>query len=1002
MTDPTFSFDLLALPLCGDQQRAIAGMERWRKAAREREEDSACADRIVEDRHGHALLQCIFGNSPFLSQSVLRDIGFTCALLEHGPDATFARLVEELPQELRGEMNTTRIMATLRHAKRRVAMTTAVADLTGKWNLEAVMDALSQFAELALSLATTHVLGVAASTGDILPTDAAAPERDSGYIVLGMGKLGAGELNYSSDVDLVVLYDPEKIASPEPQTLAGTFVRVTQQLVRIMEERTADGYVFRTDLRLRPDPGATPIAVSTFAAETYYESVGQNWERAALIKARPVAGDREAGEAFLESLRPFIWRRHLDFAAIEDIHSIKRQMTTHRGGGGTTVRRDKLKGHNVKVGRGGIREIEFFAQTQQLVWGGRIPALRDRETCTTLSRLAAFNQISRETENDMIAAYEFLRRLEHRLQMVDDSQTHSLPKSDEAVAATAAFMGYDNSESMLDDLLHHLQRVEGHYERLFEAAPDLGGQGSLVFTGSEPDPDTVATLEEMGFADGVSISFVVRGWHHGRYRAMRSARARELLTELMPRLLSALVRTTNPDAALAKFDEFLAGLPAGVQLFSLFYANPALLDLVAEIMGSAPRLSSRLSNQPILLDSVLSSDFFEPLDAEDELAADLERMLAQASDFQDVLDFTRRWVSGHEFQIGVQLLRDRCSAEDAGLTMASLADAALHALKLGVEAEFAKRHGQIPGGSLGVIALGKLGGQELTAESDLDLVFVYDHDADAELSDGRAPLAPGTYYSRLSQRFIAAITSLTPEGRLYDVDMRLRPSGAAGPIAAPLEGFALYLREAAWTWEHMALTRSRIIATPDSLKVQLQETIRQALSEIRDADRLVIDVADMRDRIAKEYNAPSLWDIKHWRGGLFDLEFIAQYLQLRHASTNPNVLCVRTDDALKQLAEAGHLEKQVADELSSALALWQRLQAMLRLTLAEKPDVEAAPRGLRRVLVRTAKVRSFVGLKRAMDDAAQRVMTHYQRFIEDPAEAARDRIGSAKPSDSTA
>ena len=1000
MTDPTFSFDLLALPRHGDLQRATAGMERWRKSARDDEAVTNHAARVVEDQLGHALLECVFGNSPFLGQSLLRDMRFACTLLEHGPEATFARIVEALPQELSGELTTTRVMTSLRHAKRRVAVTTAIADLTGIWSLESVTTSLSQFVELALSLATAHVLGVAAAAGEISLVDATVPERGSGYFVLGMGKLGARELNYSSDIDLIVLYDPEKAPSAKPQTLAESFVRITQQLVRIMEERTADGYVFRTDLRLRPDPAATPIAVSTLAAETYYESVGQNWERAALIKARPIAGDHAAAEAFLNSLRPFIWRRHLDFAAIEDIHSIKRQINAHRGSG-AAVTRDGLKGLNVKVGRGGIREIEFFAQTQQLIWGGRIPALRDRETCKTLSRLAALDQISRETETEMIAAYEFLRRLEHRLQMIDDNQTHSLPKDDDALAAIAAFMGYDDTAGVLDDLLHHLQRVEGHYERLFEAAPDLGGQGSLVFTGSEPDPDTVATLEDMGFADGVSISYVVRGWHHGRYRAMRSARARELLTELMPRLLTALVRTANPDAALAKFDEFLAGLPAGVQLFSLFYANPALLDLVAEIMGSAPRLSSRLSHQPILLDSVLSSDFFEPLDADGDLAADLEGMLAHASDFQDVLDFTRRWVSGHEFQIGVQLLRGRCSSEDAGRTMADLADAALHALKHGVEAEFANRHGHIPGGCLGVIALGKLGGRELTPESDLDLVFVYDHDTEAEISDGPVQLSPGAYYARLSQRLISAITSLTPEGRLYDVDMRLRPSGTAGPIAAPLKGFSRYLREAAWTWEHMALTRARIIATPDPLKAQLEQAIRQALTHERDADRLVVDIADMRHRITKEHSAPSPWDIKHRRGGLVDLEFVAQYLQLRHASANPSVLSARTDDALRQLAEAGYLDKQAADEFLSALKSWQRLQGMLRLTLTEKPDVEAAPRGLRRVLVRTAKERSFVGLKRAMDDAAQHVMTQYQRLIDDPADVARGRIESAKSCGST-
>ena len=999
MTRPIFSFDPAALPACGDAQRGKAGLERWRKAAQDDEEVSGRASRLVEDELGQALLLCIFGNSPFLGQSILRDVAFTCTLLERGPDDIFEQLVAELPRDLRGETNAERIMTALRHAKRRVAVTTAVGDITGIWKLKTVTNSLSRFAELALTLATEHILGVAAAAGEISLIDEAAPVRGSGYIVLGMGKLGAKELNYSSDIDLIVLYDAEKITSAEPHSLAETFVRATQQLVRIMEERTADGYVFRTDLRLRPDPAATPIAVSTLAAETYYESVGQNWERAALIKARPVAGDHEAGEAFLNSLRPFIWRRHLDFAAIEDIHSIKRQITTHRGGGVATVTRDKLKGHNVKVGRGGIREIEFFAQTQQLIWGGRIAALRDRETCKTLSQLAAFDQISRETEIEMIAAYEFLRRLEHRLQMVDDNQTHSLPKSDPGLAALAAFMGYNDSEGVLDDLLYHLQRVEGHYERLFEAAPDLGGPGSLVFTGSEPDPDTVATLEEMGFADGVSISYVVRGWHHGRYRAMRSARARELLTELMPRLLTALVRTANPDAALAKFDEFLAGLPAGVQLFSLFYANPALLDLVAEIMGSAPRLSSRLSHQHILLDSVLSSEFFEPLESESDLAADLNGMLAQASDFQDVLDFTRRWVSGHEFQIGVQLLRDRCSSEDAGRTLADLADTALHALKLGVEAEFTKRHGQVRGGCLGIIGLGKFGGQELTPESDLDLVFVYDHVTDAGSSDGDVPLPPGAYYARLSQRLISAITSLTPEGRLYDVDMRLRPSGSSGPIAAPIEGFARYLHESAWTWEHMALTRGRIIGTSGALKEQLEQTIRQALTRKRDVDRLVCDIADMRQKIAKEHPAPSHWDIKHRRGGLVDLEFIVQYLQLRHAQTDPNVLSARTGDALTRLAGAGYLEERTADELLSALALWQRLQGMLRLTLAERPDVEAAPQGLHRVLVRTAKVRSFAGLKRAMDKTARGVMTQYQRLIDDQAAAARSRIDSATTRD---
>ncbi len=990
MTEPIFTFDTTVLPPCGNLQRSATGLERWKQST---QEYSAIADRVAnvsENPIGRKLLGCIFGNSPFLGQSLLLDAEFACNLFEYGPDTTFDIIIEKLGQEVRGEKRTAKIMKALRKAKRRIALTTAVADLTKLWNLVEVTAALSEFAELALSLATAHVLQGAHVSGDLPLANATAPERASGLFILGVGKLGAKELNYSSDIDLIVFYDPEKIPLKTPKMLAKTFVKATRQIVRIMNERNADGYVFRTDLRLRPDPGTTSVAVSTPAAEAYYESVGQNWERAALIKARVVAGDQQTGETFLNALRPFIWRKHLDFAAIEDIHSIKRQITTHRGGGLIEVSRDNLMGHNIKVGRGGIREIEFFTQTQQLIWGGRIPELRGRETIETLNQLAKFEKISNETKTEMIAAYEYLRRLEHRLQMINDIQTHSLPKNYTALTAVAKFMGYHDVENMLDDLSHHLVCVERHYEQLFETASDLGGEGSLVFTGSDLDSDTVTTLEEMGFKDGTSISFVVRGWHHGRYRAMRSTRARELLTELMPRLLEALARTTNPDVALANFDKFLATLPTGVQLFSLFYANPALLDLVAEIMGSAPRLANRLSHQPILLDSVLSSEFFEPLINNGNLATDLDRMLVQATDHQDVLNFTRRWVSDHEFQTGVQVLRDRCSYEQSGQVMANLADVAIHALKCSVEDDFAKRYGRVPSGELAVIALGKLGSQELTAESDLDLVFVYRYNPDVEKSDGSIPLSPAAYFVRLSQRLIGAITSLTSEGRLYKVDTLLRPSGASGPIAISFDGFMKYFYEKAWTWEYMALTRARLIATPAALNARLTSAIYALLTLKRDTDRLVIEIADMRRRVAKEHPSPSQWDIKYRRGGLMDIEFIAQYLQLRYAPADATVLSVSTSSALKKLALAGHIELHVTNDLLTALSLWQHLQGILRLTLAENSDVEAAPHGLHPVLIRNTKAKSLSGLKDEMDNAAHHVITHFKQLIDEPAAAARD------------
>ncbi|HET6224088.1 MAG TPA: glutamine-synthetase adenylyltransferase, partial [Dongiaceae bacterium] len=507
----------------------------------------------------------------------------------------------------------------MRLARRRVALTVALADITQTWPLERVTAALSDFADLSIGLAARHLLGRAAQAGDILLPSTEDPARDSGLVVIGMGKLGSRELNYSSDIDLIILYDPEKVQYRGSRTVQDFFVRITRDLVRMLQERTDAGYVFRTDLRLRPDPASTPLALSVLAAETYYEGMGQNWERAAMIKARAVAGDQAAGELFLRLLRPFVWRKHLDFAAIQDIHSIKRQIHAVKG-----FRDIAVGGHNIKLGRGGIREIEFFAQTQQLIWGGRNADLRQAGTCAAIQALVEAGRVQPQTAEELVAAYRFLRHVEHRLQMIDDRQTQTLPAAGPELDALTRFAGFASTDAFAEELMRHLGNVEDHYAELFEEAPSLGGPGSLVFTGKENDPETVATLGRMGFADGASTSNIVRGWHHGRYRAMRSTRARELLTEIMPRLLEALARTSSPDTAFARFDEFLRRLPAGVQLFSLLHANPGLLDLIAEIMGSAPRLAEYLSRNAGLLEAVLVRGFFDPPPPPAGLARDLQ------------------------------------------------------------------------------------------------------------------------------------------------------------------------------------------------------------------------------------------------------------------------------------------------------------------------------------------------------------------------------------------
>ena len=838
-----------AWPAPADRSKIELGLSQWQEAIAEHDEREGVerARMMASDKDGRRLLSAIFGNSPYLTHCVVREPGFLIDLLNGGPDAAVAALFSDIAARFARPIDTASLMAGLRIAKRRTALAVALADIAGLWALERVTAVLSDFADLSLGLAVRHLLAELGGSGAVKLPHPDDPCRDSGLAIIAMGKLGARELNYSSDIDIIVLYDDEKIVTDQPDALQHRFVRLTRGLVKIMQESTAEGYVLRTDLRLRPDPGSTPPAMSTTAALIYYESFGQNWERAAMIKARPAAGDCAAGAAFLAQLRPYVWRKHLDFAAIQDIHSIKRQIHAHRGGAVI-----ELGGHNIKIGRGGIREIEFFAQTQQLIWGGRQPSLRVPATCDALAGLVAVGRVEAKVAEELSEAYRFLRRVEHRLQMIDDKQTHSLPPEGPALDALATFLGFADTRTFSDRLLGHLRCVERHYARLFEEAPTLAGPGNLVFTGTEDDPATIETLASLGFIDCSQVAGTIRGWHHGRVRATRSTRAREILTELMPILLQALARTPQPDAAFLKFDEFLARLPAGVQIFSLLHANPGLLDLVAEIMGGAPRLADTLAKHTHLLDSVLSAGFFEPPPDRAGLAADLDAVLSQARDFQDVLDLVRRWNAERRFQVGVQFLRGVSTAEANGAALADIAECVLVTLLPAVDADFARQHGRLPGAEFVIVALGKLGGREMTVTSDLDLIFIYDVPPGIDASDGERPLPPPLYYTRLGNRFINAVTALTGEGRLYEVDMRLRPSGTKGPIATSREGFIGYSRDSAWTWEHMALTRARPITGSTEFARRVSADIRDTLTRPRDAAKLAADIADMRGRIARE------------------------------------------------------------------------------------------------------------------------------------------------------
>ncbi len=917
----------------------------------------------LRDHKVAALLLGTFSGSPYLKGLVLRDLARLATIIERSPEVTFAQWRRDLEVTLGSAETLAEAMKAVRVFKSSVALLAALCDLAGIWPVMTVTKVLTETADATLGGGIRFLFRTAAERGDWLPEDPARAEIGSGYIVLGMGKYGAGELNYSSDIDLIVFYDLERLRLKpglEPQPF---FVRLTRDMVRLMDERTAHGYVFRTDLRLRPDAGATQIAMSTDSALHYYEAFGQNWERAAMIKARAVAGDIEAGDLLLQDLAPFVWRKYLDFAAIADVHAMKRQIHAFRGFGGIAV-----AGHNVKLGRGGIREIEFFAQTQQLIAGGRQPQLRSRETLVTLAGLVAKDWITDAVATELGAAYRFLRRIEHRLQMVADEQTHEMPETAEALDSFARFAGYATLDQLAAVMVPVLETVQRHYAALFEDMPELTAHSSnMVFAGEDDDPATVETLKKMGFSQPSQVLATVRAWHHGRSRAVRSARSRERLTEVQPLLIQALSETADPDRALSAFDRFVSELPDGVQLFSLLRANPKLLRLVADIMGTAPRLASILSRRRRLLDAVLDPRTFAALPSAAEIDDVLSREIADAADMQEALDRARVVGSEQAFLVGIRVLSGSINANQAGQAYALLAERQIARLQETVERELQKTNGKVPGGAAAVLAMGKLGGREMTASSDLDLIVVYDFDGAAAMSTGLKPLAPSQYFSRLTQRLIAALSAPTAEGTLYEVDMRLRPSGQKGPLATQLTSFVDYQGKDAWTWEHLALTRARVLTGPPEFRARVEAAIRTALLTPRDREKTAADVRDMRARIAAEKGTESIWDLKQVRGGLVDLEFMAQYLQLIHAPAHPGVLDQNTLGAYQKLAAAGLLSPAHADVLIPAVRLVHDLTQIVRLCLDGPFDPAAAPPGLKDLMARAGDAPSFASLETRLE-----------------------------------
>jgi glutamate-ammonia-ligase adenylyltransferase len=922
-----------------------------------------------------AVLEGLADSSPYLWELASCEPKRLLRLLRADPDQHLVALLRDYGRNVASGKDEIAAMRSLRRMKGEAALLIALADIGGVWPVMRAARALTDLADKAVDAATRFVLTEAARAGRLLPEDKLQPQTGSGYIVLAMGKMGAFELNYSSDIDLIVLYDRSAPALPNDAEPSTFFVRLTQRLVKLLQERTADGYVFRTDLRLRPDPASTAIAISTAAATSYYESVGQNWERAAMIKARACAGDIAAGEKFLSELAPFVWRKYLDFAAVADVHAMKRQINTYRGYGEIAV-----EGHNVKLGRGGIREIEFFVQTQQLIAGGRNPGLRDRDTLTTLDKLCDDKWIDEAARDAMKEAYCFLRMVEHRLQMVNDEQTQTLPAGRPELERFARFLGFANRDAFAKVLLGHLNKVQHYYVRLFEKHPEVD-RPVLAFPSDADDHKTLDRLSKLGFHAPLEASSIVRHWLSGHHRSLKSEAGRSHLEALLPALLEDLARTDNPNATLVLFDHFLANLHGPARLLSLLRQNPELITLIVLVLGIAPRLGDTLARHPQVMDALVDPSFFGALPDEAELGRRFDAALAQSRYDEDLLERIRMFGLEYMFLIGVRILAGTVTARQAGEAFARLADAVIRAVHRAIADNFATTYGHMSGEEAAVVAMGKLGGYEMTATSDLDLILIYDFDEQAPESNGVRPLHGTQYFARLTQRLINALTARTNYGALYQVDMRLRPSGRAGPLATRLDGFAAYQETEAWTWEHMALTRARVVSASPAFKLRIQRVIQDILRRPRDAEMTAGDVVEMRGAIAKEKGDRERWDLKYVAGGLIDIEFIAQYLQLIHAHRLPDILDTSTARVLDKAWALRVLAVEDAEILRPAVQLYHNLTQILRLCLPGTFDPKTSGAGLLRLLARAADVPDFTTLDATLVDVQAKVRESFVRIL---------------------
>ena len=816
------------------------------------------------------------------------------------------------------------MMASLRQLRQRSALCVALADMAGCDDVETQMGWLSDAADAAVRCAVTWLFSEAARRGQLVDAVSTAQIGGTGcgWSVLALGKLGAGELNYSSDIDLVLLHDPLDNPLADRDTGQRFYVEMARRMVKLLSTATRDGIGWRVDLRLRPDPGATAVSIQREAAIGYYESIARTWERAAFIRARPIAGDLEMGRNFLSDIQPFIWRRTLDYTVMDDMKMMLRRPAAGIG----------WEGFNLKTGPNGIRSIEFLTHVLQLVGGGRSPSLRARSTLPALRALAAEGWITAAQCKGLGALYLTLRRAEHRLQMMADAQTHALPRTMAGIEEAARFMGHWDADSFLAALSAVLDEVAiNTSHRLFEQADD---EDSIDDAPLFDDEERLAGwLDSRGFQRPADIAGVLSGWMAGRIAATRGERARTLLSRIMPPMLSTLSGAQDPDAAFAAFAGFVEGLPASVQIFSLLDHNRELTRLLGDILVLSPRLSDRLRRHPMLFDLVLFAAFFAPLPGRDELETELRAAITDQPT-ELALDIVTRVTRERQFRAEVQHLSGVADRRDLGTALADIAEAAIRITRDLAIADMQRRHGAIDG-DLAVIAMGRLGLGDLTATSDLDLIFVWDAPADAVstgIEGGARSLGASTYFPRLAQTLANWLGGATSEGKLFSVDLRLRPDGEKSGLAPSLARLTAYYLDDAWLWEKLALGKARLVTPAAACGTAVIDSLADVRTTALPIDIMVPPLHDMRRRLRASYGDVGAWQLRKQPGGISELDLLIQALRLLNADMFDNVP-VDTHTILDRLIAADRMAADDAEALGAADDLYADLHHALRLVV---------------------------------------------------------------------